>query len=276
MSFTKITEQDSLYNNLESKSVRELLDDINTEDQKVASAVRKTIPKVEELVLQIVPRMKQGGRIFYLGAGTSGRLGVLDASEIPPTFGMPPTLVIGLIAGGDKALRNPVENAEDDLNRGWEELQEHHITTKDTVIGIAASGTTPYVIGALRKAREHGILTASISSNPDSPMAAEADIAIEMIVGPEFVTGSSRMKSGTGQKMILNMISTSVMIRLGRVKGNRMVNMQLSNQKLVDRGTWMLVNELGLSYIESYHLLLMYGSVKEAIEAYRAGNCDID
>ena len=274
--FTKITEQDSLYNNLESKSVRELLDDINTEDQKVASAVRKTIPKVEELVLQIVPRMKQGGRIFYLGAGTSGRLGVLDASEIPPTFGMPPTLVIGLIAGGDKALRNPVENAEDDLNRGWEELQEHHITTKDTVIGIAASGTTPYVIGALRKAREQGILTASISSNPDSPMAAEADVAIEMIVGPEFVTGSSRMKSGTGQKMILNMISTSVMIRLGRVKGNRMVNMQLSNQKLVDRGTWMLVNELGLSYIESYHLLLMYGSVKEAIEAYRAGNCDID
>jgi len=266
MSFTKITEQDSLYNNLESKSVRELLDDINTEDQKVASAVRKTIPKVEELVLQIVPR-----RIFYLGAGTSGRLGVLDASEIPPTFGMPPTLVIGLIAGGDKALRNPVENAEDDLNRGWEELQEHHITTKDTVIGIAASGTTPYVIGALRKAREQGILTASISSNPDSPMAAEADVAIEMIVGPEFVTGSSRMKSGTGQKMILNMISTSVMIQLGRVKGNRMVNMQLTNQKLIDRGTRMLMNELNLGYIESYHLLLMHGSVKEAIDAYRAG-----
>ena len=265
MSFTKITEQDSLYNNLESKSVRELLDDINTEDQKVASAVRKTIPKVEELVLQIVPRMKQGGRIFYLGAGTSGRLGVLDASEIPPTFGMPPTLVIGLIAGGDKALRNPVENAEDDLNRGWEELQEHHITTKDTVIGIAASGTTPYVIGALRKAREQGILTASISSNPDSPMAAEADVAIEMIVGPEFVTGSSRMKSGTGQKMILNMI------QLGRVKGNRMVNMQLTNQKLIDRGTRMLMNELNLGYIESYHLLLMHGSVKEAIDAYRAG-----
>ena len=211
------------------------------------------------------------GRIFYLGAGTSGRLGVLDASEIPPTFGMPPTLVIGLIAGGDKALRNPVENAEDDLNRGWEELQEHHITTKDTVIGIAASGTTPYVIGALRKAREQGILTASISSNPDSPMAAEADVAIEMIVGPEFVTGSSRMKSGTGQKMILNMISTSVMIQLGRVKGNRMVNMQLTNQKLIDRGTRMLMNELNLGYIESYHLLLMHGSVKEAIDAYRAG-----
>ena len=179
--------------------------------------------------------------------------------------------MIGLIAGGDKALRNPVENAEDDLNRGWEELQEHHITTKDTVIGIAASGTTPYVIGALRKAREQGILTASISSNPDSPMAAEADVAIEMIVGPEFVTGSSRMKSGTGQKMILNMISTSVMIQLGRVKGNRMVNMQLTNQKLIDRGTRMLMNELNLGYIESYHLLLMHGSVKEAIDAYRAG-----
>ena len=221
MSFIKITEQNSLYNDLERKSVRDLLEDINTEDQKVALAVRETIPKIEELVLQIVPRMKQGGRIFYLGAGTSGRLGVLDASEIPPTFGMPSTLIVGLIAGGDTALRNPVENAEDDEERGWQELLEHRVNTKDTVIGIAASGTTPYVIGALRKAREQGILTASISSNPDSPMAMEADIAIEMIVGPEFVTGSSRMKSGTGQKMILNMISTSVMIRLGRVKGNR-------------------------------------------------------
>lgn len=269
MSFEKITEQDSLYNNLESKSVRELLEDINSEDRKVALAVQKTIPQIEKLVNEIVPRMKQGGRIFYLGAGTSGRLGVLDASEIPPTFGMPPTLVIGLIAGGDKALRNPVENAEDDEGRGWEELQEHQITTKDTVIGIAASGTTPYVIGALRKARQQGILTASISSNPGSPMSAEADIAIEMIVGPEFVTGSSRMKSGTGQKMILNMISTSVMIRLGRVKGNRMVNMQLTNQKLIDRGTRMVAEELGLSYGQSQRLLLMHGSVKEAIDAYR-------
>lgn len=246
MSFIKITEQESYYDDLESKSVRELLEYINLEDRQVAQAVEETIPQIEKLVLKIVPRMKQGGRIFYLGAGTSGRLGVLDASEIPPTFGMPPTLVIGLIAGGDAALRNPVENAEDDMERGWEELQEHQITTKDTVIGIAASGTTPYVIGALRKAREQGILTASISSNPDSPMAAEADIAIEMIVGPEFVTGSSRMKSGTGQKMILNMISTSVMIQLGRVKGNRMVNMQLTNQKLIDRGTRMVAAELGL------------------------------
>ena len=261
MSFIKITEQNSLYNDLERKSVRDLLEDINTEDQKVALAVRETIPKIEELVLQIVPRMKQ--------AGTSGRLGVLDASEIPPTFGMPSTLIVGLIAGGDTALRNPVENAEDDEERGWQELLEHRVNTKDTVIGIAASGTTPYVIGALRKAREQGILTASISSNPDSPMAMEADVAIEMIVGPEFVTGSSRMKSGTGQKMILNMISTSVMIRLGRVKGNRMVNMQLTNQKLIDRGTRMVAEELNLPYNQSRHLLLMYGSVQEAVEAYR-------
>ena len=268
MSFIKITEQNSLYNDLERKSVRALLEDINTEDQKVALAVRETIPKIEELVLQIVPRMKQGGRIFYLGAGTSGRLGVLDASEIPPTFGMPSTLIVGLIAGGDIALRNPVENAEDDEERGWQELLEHRVNTKDTVIGIAASGTTPYVIGALRKAREQGILTASISSNPDSPMAMEADIAIEMIVGPEFVTGSSRM---TGQKMILNMISTSVMIRLGRVKGNRMVNMQLTNQKLIDRGARMVAEELNLPYNQSRHLLLMYGSVQDAVEAYREG-----
>ena len=271
MSFIKITEQNSLYNDLERKSVRDLLEDINTEDQKVALAVRETIPKIEELVLQIVPRMKQGGRIFYLGAGTSGRLGVLDASEIPPTFGMPSTLIVGLIAGGDTALRNPVENAEDDEERGWQELLEHRVNTKDTVIGIAASGTTPYVIGALRKAREQGILTASISSNPDSPMAMEADVAIEMIVGPEFVTGSSRMKSGTGQKMILNMITTSVMIQLGRVKGNKMVNMQLSNQKLIDRGTRMIVEELGLYYDQAKALLLMHGSVKKAVDAYKSG-----
>ncbi|WP_272961102.1 N-acetylmuramic acid 6-phosphate etherase [Barnesiella viscericola] len=268
MAFVKITEQPSLYDNLEEKSVREILQDINTEDQKVALAVQKAIPQIEKLVTQIVPRMKQGGRIFYLGAGTSGRLGVLDASEIPPTFGMPPTLVIGLIAGGDAALRNPVENAEDDMNRGWEELQEHGVNNLDTVIGIAASGTTPYVVGALRAARAHGILTASISSNPDSPIAHEADVPIEMIVGPEFVTGSSRMKSGTGQKMILNMISTSVMIQLGRVKGNRMVNMQLTNQKLVDRGTRMVADELGLDYEQAKRLLLLHGSVKKAVDAW--------
>ena len=248
MAFTKVTEQTSLHDNLDQKSVGQLLVEMNEEDQKVALAVKECIPQIEKLVEGIVERMQKGGRIFYMGAGTSGRLGVLDASEIPPTFGMPPTLVIGLIAGGDTALRNPVENAEDDTQRGWEELLERNITDKDTVIGIAASGTTPYVIGAMHEAREHGILTGCITSNPDSPMAAEADVAIEMVVGPEYVTGSSRMKSGTGQKMILNMITTSTMIQLGRVKGNKMVNMQLSNKKLVDRGTRMIVEELGLDY----------------------------
>jgi N-acetylmuramic acid 6-phosphate etherase len=270
--FTKITEQPSLYDNLEQKSVREILEEINNEDRKVALAVQKAIPQIEELVSAIVPKMKRGGRIFYLGAGTSGRLGVLDASEVPPTFGMPPTRVIGLIAGGDTALRNPVENAEDNTIRGWEELTERGINELDTVIGIAASGTTPYVIGAMHEARAHGILTGCITSNPDSPMAAEADVPIEMVVGPEYVTGSSRMKSGTGQKMILNMITTSVMIQLGRVKGNRMVNMQLSNKKLVDRGTRMIVDELGLDYDTAQALLLTHGSVKNAIDAYRGSN----
>ena len=266
MAFVKISEQPSLYDDLEKKSVHDLLVDINREDQKVALAVEQAIPQIEKLVTLLVPRMKKGGRIFYMGAGTSGRLGVLDASEIPPTFGVPPTHIIGLIAGGDTALRNAVENAEDDEQRGWQELLEHHINEHDAVVGIAASGTTPYVIGALREARAHGILTGCVTSNPDSPMAAEADVPIEMIVGPEFVTGSSRMKSGTGQKMILNMISTSVMIQLGRVKGNRMVNMQLTNKKLIDRGTRMLVDELGLDYEHAKRLLLMYGSVKKAIE----------
>ncbi len=266
MSFKKITEEASLYNDLEHKSVEELLQDINTEDQKVALAVQKTIPQIAKLVKLIVPRMKQGGRIFYMGAGTSGRLGVLDASELPPTFGVSKTLVIGLIAGGDTALRNAVEAAEDDEEHGWNELAEHNINSNDTVIGIAASGTTPYVVGALRDAREHGILTACITSNPDSPMAAESDIAIEMIVGPEYVTGSSRMKSGTGQKMILNMISTAVMIQLGRVKGNKMVNMQLTNQKLVDRGTRMLVDILGLDYGKAKSLLLLHGSVEKVLQ----------
>ncbi|MFR2733382.1 N-acetylmuramic acid 6-phosphate etherase [Hoylesella buccalis] len=266
MSFKKITEEASLYNDLEHKSVEELLQDINTEDQKVALAVQKTIPQIAKLVKLIVPRMKRGGRIFYMGAGTSGRLGVLDASELPPTFGVSKTLVIGLIAGGDTALRNAVEAAEDDEEHGWNELAEHNINSNDTVIGIAASGTTPYVVGALRDAREHGILTACITSNPDSPMAAESDIPIEMIVGPEYVTGSSRMKSGTGQKMILNMISTAVMIQLGRVKGNKMVNMQLTNQKLVDRGTRMLVDILGLDYGKAKSLLLLHGSVEKVLQ----------
>ena len=269
MEFIKITEQPSLYDGLDKKSVKEILEDINTEDHKVADAVQKAIPQIEKLVTLIIPRVKKGGRIFYMGAGTSGRLGVLDASEIPPTFGMPPTVVIGLIAGGDTALRNPVENAEDDMSRGWEELLQHHINSEDTVIGIAASGTTPYVIGAMHTAREHGILTGCITSNPNSPMATEADVPIEVIVGPEYVTGSSRMKSGTAQKMILNMISTTIMIELGRVQGNKMVNMQLSNQKLIDRGTRMIIEELHLDYEKAEALLLLHGSVKSAIEAYR-------
>ena len=249
--FIKISEQPSLYNDLEKKSVHEILVDINREDQKVALAIQKTIPQIEKLVTQIVPRMKQGGRIFYMGAGTSGRLGVLDASEIPPTFGMPPTLVIGLIAGGDTALRNPVENAEDDMQRGWEELVERNITDKDTVIGIAASGTTPYVIGALHEAREHGILTACITSNPDSPMAAESDVAIEMIVGPEYVTGSSRMKSGTGQKMILNMLSTGAMIRIGKTYENYMIDVRMTNEKLAERGRRIVSEIAGISLADA-------------------------
>ncbi len=268
MAFVKISEQPSLYNDLEKKSVHDILTEINTEDHKVADAVQRAIPQIEKLVTGIVPRMKRGGRIFYMGAGTSGRLGVLDASEIPPTFGMEPTWVIGIIAGGDVALRNPVENAEDDTEQGWKDLQQYNINEKDTVVGIAASGTTPYVIAALRKAREAGCLTASITSNPDAPISEAAEIPIEMIVGPEYVTGSSRMKSGTGQKMICNMITTTVMIQMGRVKGNKMVNMQLTNAKLVDRGTRMLVDELGLQYDEARRLLLLHGSVKAAIDAY--------
>ena len=269
MAFENISEQSSLYDNLEDKSVGEILYEINQEDQKVAFAVQKCIPQIEKLVNMIVPRMKKGGRIFYIGAGTSGRLGVLDASEIPPTFGMPPTLIIGLIAGGDKALRTPVENAEDDIYRGWQELQEHKITQIDTVIGIAASGVTPYVVAALHEARKNAILTACITSNPDSPITHEADISIEMIVGPEYVTGSSRMKSGSGQKMILNMISSSVMIKLGRVRGNKMVNMQLTNKKLIDRGSRILVEELGVDYDLAKSILLINGSVEKAIEEYK-------
>ena len=268
MAFEKVTEKSSLYDDLDRMSIRELLQSMNQEDQKVPLAVAQAIPAIEKLVSEIVLRMKKGGRIFYLGAGTSGRLGVLDASEIPPTFGMPNTLVIGLIAGGEHALRNPVENAEDDLEKGWQELLDRNICDKDVVVGIAASGTTPYVIGAMRHARENGILTASVSCNPDTPIAAEADIAIEAIVGPEFVTGSTRLKSGTAQKLILNMITTTTMIQLGRVKGNKMVNMQLSNAKLVDRGTRMIVEELGLPYDQAKNLLLMHGEVKAAIDAY--------
>lgn len=268
MAFQKITESSSLYSDLDRMPVRELLEGINREDRKVAEAVGREIPKIERLVERLVERMRRGGRLFYIGAGTSGRLGVLDASEIPPTYGMPNTLVIGLIAGGDRALRNPVESAEDDERKGWNELLAYGINELDTLVGIAASGTTPYVIGALREARKRGVLTASIACNPDSPVAHEAEIAIEPVVGPEFVTGSTRMKSGTAQKMVLNMISTTAMIQLGRVKGNRMVNMQLTNQKLVDRGTRMIMEELGLGADEARHLLLLHGSVREAIDSY--------
>lgn len=270
MAFVKISEQPSLYNDLEKKSVHELLTEINHEDHKVADAVQAVIPQIEELVNRIVPRMKKGGRIFYMGAGTSGRLGVLDASEIPPTFGMDAGWIVGIIAGGDYALRHAVENAEDDTEQGWKDLMQHNVTPKDTVIGIAASGTTPYVVGALRIARENGCLTAAITSNPDAPVSQAAEIAIEMVVGPEYVTGSSRMKSGTGQKLICNMISTTVMIRMGRVKGNKMVNMQLTNQKLIDRGTRWLVESLQLPYDEAKRLLLLHGSVKNAEDAYRS------
>lgn len=263
-----VTEQPSLHTDLDEKSVGQLLSEMNEEDQKVALAVKKAIPQIEELVEKIVERMKRGGRIFYVGAGTSGRLGVLDASEIPPTFGMPPHLVIGLIAGGEKALRNPVENAEDDLSKAWEELQGYQINITDTVIGIAASGTTPYVIGALRNAKTNGVLTASIACNPDSPIAREADVRIEVIVGPEFVTGSTRLKSGTAEKLVLNMISTVTMIKLGRVKGNKMVNMQLSNAKLIDRGARMIVEELHIAYEQARNLLLLHGSVKKVLETY--------
>ncbi len=268
MAFQKITESSSLYSDLDRMPVRALLEGINREDRKVAEAVGREIPKIERLVERLVERMRRGGRLFYIGAGTSGRLGVLDASEIPPTYGMPNTLVIGLIAGGDRALRNPVESAEDDELKGWNELLAYQINELDTLVGIAASGTTPYVIGALREARKRGVLTASIACNPDSPVAHEAEIAIEPVVGPEFVTGSTRMKSGTAQKMVLNMISTTAMIQLGRVKGNRMVNMQLTNQKLVDRGTRMIMEELGLGADEARHLLLLHGSVREAIDSY--------
>jgi len=260
----KITEQPSHFDHLEQMSVGELLQHINEEDQRVAEAVSKAIPQITPFVEAVEERLRQGGRLFYVGAGTSGRLGVLDASELPPTFGVPDTWVTGIIAGGDKALRLSVEHAEDDAEQGWRDLEEHHPTPHDTVLGIAASGTTPYVIGAIRQARHHGLLTGCITSNPYTPLASEAEYPIETIVGPEFVTGSSRMKSGTAHKMVLNMISTSLMIRLGRVQGNRMVNMQLTNNKLVDRGTRMLQDLLGLEYEEAQQRLLDAGSVTRA------------
>ena len=263
----KITEQPSRYKHLERMSVGELLQHINDEDRLVAEAVNKTLPQIEALVEAIEPRMKRGGRLFYVGAGTSGRLGVLDASELPPTFGVSEEWVVGIIAGGDQALRHSIEKAEDVAEYGWRDLEAFHPKADDVVIGIAASGTTPYVIGAIEQAKEHGLLTGCITSNPDTPLAAVADYPIETIVGLEFVTGSSRMKSGTAQKMVLNMISTSLMIRMGRVRGNRMVKMQLKNAKLVDRGTRMLQEFLGLDYAEAQRRLLDAGSVDRALSA---------
>lgn len=263
-----VTETPSKFKNLDKMSPGKILAAINKEDARVHKAVKMALPQIERLVIQIIERMQNGGRVFYLGAGTSGRLGVLDASELPPTFGVPDNMVIGLIAGGDVALRKAVENAEDDPEMAWKELQKYYISSKDTVIGIAASGTTPYVIGGVIKAREAGLLTGCITCNPGSKIAAVAEYPIEAIVGPEIVTGSTRLKAGTAQKMILNMITTTIMIKLGRVKGNKMINMQLTNSKLVDRGTRMLMEELQLCEEESRRLLLEFGSVNKAMDGY--------
>jgi len=264
----KTTESDSNYDGLDKMSTADLLTNINREDKTVALSVEDQIPQIEQLITAIVPKMKIGGRLFYLGAGTSGRLGVIDASECPPTFGVDHGLVIGIMAGGDKAMRKAVEFAEDNTDLGWENLQSHNIGKNDVVIGIAASGTTPYVIGALKKCQEKNITTGCIVCNANAPVSKVADFPIEVVVGPEFVTGSTRMKSGTAQKLILNMISTSVMIKLGKVKGNKMVDMHLSNNKLVDRGTKMLMQEIGVDYETAKALLNQFGSVRNAVDNY--------
>ncbi|PKP12330.1 MAG: N-acetylmuramic acid 6-phosphate etherase [Bacteroidetes bacterium HGW-Bacteroidetes-3] len=263
------TEQSSNYNNLEKMSVFELLTNMNAEDKTVPFAIEKAIPSIEKLVEVIYAKMSEGGRLFYIGAGTSGRLGVLDASECPPTYGVSDDWVIGLIAGGDSALRKAVENAEDDTNLAWADLLKYHITSKDVLIGIAASGTTPYVIGGLEKAKQHNIITGCIVCNEKSPVSLAADYPVELIVGPEFVTGSTRMKAGTAQKLALNMISTSVMIKLGRVKDNKMVNMQLSNKKLVNRGVLMLMEELHVDVGLASTLLEKHKSVQKVLDFYK-------
>jgi N-acetylmuramic acid 6-phosphate etherase len=268
MSFTKTTEQSSHYDSLEHSSVSELLKNINKEDQTVPLAVQKALPQIEALVTKIVEKMKLGGRLFYIGAGTSGRLGIVDASECPPTFGVPFDLVNGIIAGGDKAIRRAVENAEDDRNQAWVDLQEQNIGPNDVVVGIAASGTTPYVIGGLEACHKQNILTGCITCNEGSPLALTAQYPIVVVVGPEFVTGSSRMKAGTAQKLVLNMLSTTTMIQLGRVKGNKMVDMQLSNDKLVDRGIRMIMSEIPVSYEEASILLKENGSVRKAVNHF--------
>lgn len=265
------TESPSYYDNLEKMSIKDLLTNINKEDQTVPMAISKVIPNIEILIERIVDKMKEGGRLFYTGAGTSGRLGIVDASECPPTYGVPHGMVIGIMAGGDKAIRKSVEFAEDDFEQGWADLQKYEINEKDVVIGIAASGRTPYVIGAVQKARENGQVTGCITCNQNSKLADAAEYPIEVVVGPEFVTGSTRMKSGTAQKLVLNMISTTVMVKLGKVKGNKMVDMQLSNKKLVDRGTKMIMQELNIEYEEANKLLLTHGSVRNAVETVKNG-----
>ena len=269
MNFDKITEKSSNYNHLENKTVKDLVSIINKEDHSVAKSVGKNLDKIEKLINNIEPRMHKGGRLFYIGAGTSGRLGILDASECPPTFGVSDQIVIGLIAGGDKAIRKSQEFAEDSLEQGWEDLKKYEINSNDSVIGIAASGTTPYVISTIKKCNEKEILTGCITCNSNSPLSKEAKFPIDVVVGPEVVTGSTRMKSGTAQKMILNIISTTLMIRLGRVKGNKMVDMQLANNKLVDRAEKMLMNELKISLDEAKKLLQKHKSVRKSIENFK-------
>ncbi len=271
MAFEKITEQDSHYRHLDNMSIRELLQNINKEDSTVPAIIGEQIPQIDALIQAIVDKMLMGGRLFYIGAGTSGRLGIVDASECPPTYGVPYGLVIGIIAGGNKAITEAVEFAEDDTEQGWADLKEHKVNEADVVIGIAASGTTPYVIKALEECRKHNIITGSICCNPGAPLSAAADYPIEVVVGPEFVTGSTRMKSGTAQKLVLNMISTSVMIQLGRVEDNKMVNMQLTNDKLVDRGVKMVMHNLSIDdYSLAKDLLLKHGTVKKAMENYHS------
>lgn len=268
MGYKKITESTSSYQHLERMSVAEITQFINTEDKTVANAVDKQLDSINLLIHQIVGKLKEGGRLFYIGAGTSGRLGILDASECPPTFGVSDDMVIGLIAGGDTAIRKAVENAEDSTTQSWLDLLEYHISDKDVLVGIAASGSTPYVVSAIDKAREKNIITGCITMNAGSPLALSAEFPIVITVGPEFVTGSSRMKAGTAQKMVLNMLTTTTMIQLGRIKGSKMHDMQLTNTKLVDRGTKMIMEDLNLDYTSAKELLLKYGSVRNAIQNY--------
>ena len=269
MNFIKTTEQASKYEHLEKMSVIDLLQNINNEDKTVPNAVEKALPQIENLVIQIIAKLKLGGRLFYIGAGTSGRLGILDASECPPTFGVSHDLVNGIIAGGDSAIRKAVENAEDSTTQAWIDLQNHQISDKDVVIGIAASGTTPYVLSGLEHCNENNILTGCITCNQNSPLSLASKFPIEVVVGPEFVTGSSRMKAGTAQKLVLNMITTATMIQLGKVKGNKMVDMKLSNNKLVDRAVKMVMDEIDVTYEKASELLEQFGSVRNAVDGFK-------